>query len=180
VLRATALGVRDVLHELELPSWVKTSGSKGFHVVVPLEANAGFDEVARFAHAVAKLLVMRDPEHLTEEFIREDREGRIFLDVGRNGYSATYAAPYAVRAKPGAPVSAPCSWEEVERGVVEPQTFTLRTMAARLKASGDLWAGMRTHRRSLRSATAQLRRMLGADWVDDPHAAQVAARARAM
>ena len=179
-LRAAALGVRDALRELVLPSWVKTSGSKGFHIVVPLDGKAGFEAVAQFAHAVARLLVMRDPEHLTQEFIRADRGGRIFLDVGRNAYSATYAAPYAVRAKPGAPVSAPCTWEEIERGEVGPQTFALRTMAARLEASSDLWAGIATHRCSLHSAIEQLRRMLGAEWVEDPHAAQAAARAGAM
>ena len=180
VLRGAALGVRDVLHELGLPSWVKTSGSKGFHIVVPLDRRAEFDVVAQFAHAVAKLLVMRDPEHLTQEFIRADRRGRIFVDVGRNGYSATYAAPYAVRSKPGAPVSAPCTWDELEQGDVGPQTFTLRTMPERLEASGDLWVGIGTHRRSLRSAIEQLRMMLGADWADDPQALQAAARAGAM
>jgi bifunctional non-homologous end joining protein LigD len=180
ILRAAALGVGDLLDELQLPSWVKTSGSKGFHIVVPLDAKAEFDEVARFAHGVAQLLVMRDPEHLTQEFIKVDRGGRIFVDVGRNSYGATYAAPYAVRAKPGAPVSAPCTWDEVEQGRVQPQTFTLRSMAARMKASGDPWAGMGKRRRSLSRAIVQLRRMLGAEWVDDPHAGQAASRLEAM
>ena len=70
----------------------------------------------------------RDPEHLTQEFSKADRGGRILVDTGRNGYSATFAAAYAVRAKPGAPVSAPCTWDELERGEVAPRTFTLRTM----------------------------------------------------
>ena len=113
-----------------LPSWVKTSGSKGFHIVVPLDGKADIGEVARFAHAVGTFLVKRDPQHLTQEFSKADRGGRILVDTGRNGYSATFAAAYAVRAKPGAPVSAPCTWEEIERGEVGPRTFTLRTMAA--------------------------------------------------
>ena len=129
VLRAAALALRDLLDELGLPSWVKTSGSKGFHIVVPLDGKADVGEVARFAHAVGALLVKRDPEHLTQEFSKADRGGRILVDTGRNGYSATFAAAYAVRAKPGAPVSAPCTWEELERGEVGPRTFTLRTMA---------------------------------------------------
>ena len=139
VLRAAALALRDLLDELGLPSWVKTSGSKGFHIVVPLDGKADFGEVARFAHAVGTLLVKRDPEHLTQEFSKADRGGRILVDTGRNGYSATFAAAYAVRAKPGAPVSAPCTWEEVERGEVGPRTFTLRTMAGRIAEVGDLW-----------------------------------------
>ena len=129
VLRAAALGLRDLLAELGLTSWVKTSGSKGFHIVVPLDGKSGFGEVARFAHAVGRLLVTRDPDHLTQEFAKVDRGGRILIDTGRNGYSATFAAPYAVRPKPGAPVSAPCTWDELERGNVGPRTFTLRAMA---------------------------------------------------
>jgi bifunctional non-homologous end joining protein LigD len=146
VLRAAALGLRDLLDELGLPGWVKTSGSKGFHIIVPLDGKARMGDVARFAHAVGTLLVQRDPTHLTQEFSKADRGGRILVDTGRNGYSATFAATYAVRAKPGAPVSAPCTWEEVERGEVGPRTFTLRSMAGRIAEVGDLWSDM--HRRS--------------------------------
>jgi bifunctional non-homologous end joining protein LigD len=142
VLRSTALGVRQLLAEIELNSWVKTSGSKGFHIVVPLDAKARFGEVSRFAHAVATVLIGRHPDTLTQEFAKKDRGDRILLDVGRNGYSATFAAPYAVRPKPGAPVSAPCSWEEIEQGRVGPRTFTLRTMAERVAKVGDVWSDM--------------------------------------
>jgi bifunctional non-homologous end joining protein LigD len=159
VLGAAALSLRNLLDELGLPSWVKTSGSKGFHIVVPLDGKADMGTVARFTHAVGMLLVQRDPKHLTQEFHKKDRGGRILIDTGRNGFSATHAAAYAVRAKPGAPVSAPCTWEEIERGTVEPQTFTLRTMAARLAAVGDLWSDMRKRGRSLKRSIARLRGM---------------------
>ena len=139
---------------------MKTSGAKGFHIVIPLDGKAGFGDVARFAHGVGTLLVKRDPKHLTQEFSKADRGGRIFVDTGRNGYSATFAAPYAVRAKPGAPVSAPCSWEELERGEVGPRTFTLRTMARRVEDVGDLWADMPKRKRSLRRAIERLRRLV--------------------
>jgi bifunctional non-homologous end joining protein LigD len=155
-LRAATLAVRDVLAELGLPSWVKTSGSKGFHIVVPLDGALGFDEVAAFAGAVGRLLVQRDPQRLTLEFSKADRHGRIYMDTGRNGYSATFAAAYAVRARAGAPVSAPCTWQEVEDGSVGPQTFKLRTMEKRLAQVGDLWAEMLDQRRSLRDAIMAL------------------------
>jgi len=142
VLRAAALAVRAVLDELGLPSWIKTTGSKGFHIAVPLDGRADVDEVARFADGVARELVRRDPAHLTMEFAKVDRGGRIYVDVGRNGYSATYAAPYAVRARAGAPVSAPCTWDEVASGAIVPRSITLRTMAARLDAVGDPWADL--------------------------------------
>ena len=156
VLRAAALALRDLLDELGLPSWVKTSGSKGFHIVVSLDGSARTGEVARFAGAVGKLLVARDPDHLTQEFSKADRGGRILVDTGRNGYSATFAAAYTVRAKPGAPVSAPCTWDEVESGAVGPRTFTLRTMGERIKKVGDVWQNIQKRKRSLADASARL------------------------
>lgn len=149
-VRAAALELRDLLGELGLRSWVKTSGSKGFHIAVPLDGKADFGEVEAFAHEVGRVLVKRDPSRLTQEFSKVDRGGRILVDTGRNGYSATFAAAYAVRAKPGAPVSAPCTWEEMESGEVAPRTFTLRTMAARVAAAGELWADMAAHPQSIR------------------------------
>ena len=157
MLRAAAIGLRDLLATLGLPSWVKTSGSKGFHIAVPLDGGADMGEVARFTHQVGSALVRLAPDALTQEFSKADRGHRILVDTGRNGYSATWAAPYAVRAKPGAPVSAPCTWAEVERGLVGPQSFTLRTMADRLATVGDLWADMRRRKRSLRRAIEKLR-----------------------
>jgi bifunctional non-homologous end joining protein LigD len=149
---AAALALRDLLDELGLPSWVKTSGSKGFHIVVSLDGETRTGEVARFADAVGTLLVRRDPDRLTREFSKADRGGRILVDTGRNGYSATFAAAYAVRARPGAPVSAPCTWDEVERGAVGPRSFTLRNMAERVAAVDDPWAAIARRRRSLSRA----------------------------
>src|SRR5262245_27067481 len=159
-LRDAALAVRALLDELGLPSWLKTSGSKGFHIVVPLDGKANLGDVARFAHGVGALLVKRDPKNLTQEFHKIDRGVRILVDTGRNGWSATHAAVYAVRARSGAPVSAPCTWEELESGKVGPRTFTLRNMEARIREVGDLWSGMRTKRRSLGRAVQLLSRGL--------------------
>ena len=154
VLRSAALAVRDVLAELGLQTFVKTSGSKGFHIVVPLDGSAAMDEVAGFTNAVGTELVKRDPEHLTQQFNKVDRGGRIYVDTGRNGYSATFAAAYAIRARKGAPVSAPCTWQELENGDVAPKTFTVRNMADRLNQVGDLWAKMKPH--SLSKAATKL------------------------
>ena len=160
VLRDVAVSLRDLLADLGLPSVVKTSGSKGFHIVVPLDGTARTDEVERFAHAVGRLMVARDPQRLTQEFSKADRDGRIFVDTGRNGWSATFAAAYAVRARTGAPVSAPCTWEEVERGDVGPRSFTLRTMPARVSQVGDLWSEMTRDARSLTRAQERLQQMM--------------------
>ena len=157
-LRSATLLLRDVLGELGLSSWVKTSGSKGFHIAVPLDGAADYGTVARFAHRVGELLVRRDPENLTREFHKVDRRGRILVDTGRNEYSATFAAAYAVRAKAGAPISAPCTWTEIERGEVGPTTFTLRGMAARITSVGDLWSDLLECNQSLDGPIEQLPR----------------------
>jgi bifunctional non-homologous end joining protein LigD len=159
-VRAAAIGLRELLEELTLPSWIKTSGSKGFHIVVPIDGRTSIGAVARFAHAVGALLVSQAPDRLTQEFSKTERGGRIYLDTGRNGYGATFAAAYSVRARSGAPVSAPCTWEEVQRGQVEPRTFTLRNMPDRIGNVGDVWADMRRRTRSLTRAMDRLDRLV--------------------
>lgn len=159
ILCVAAITLRDFLAELGLPSWVKTSGSKGFHIAVPLDGKSDFGAVARFAHTVGRILVKRDPKNLTQEFHKVDRGGRILVDTGRNNYSATFAAAYTVRAKSGAPVSAPCTWEELERREVGPRSFTLRTMGQRIADVGDLWLEMLKSKRSLLKPIERLRQL---------------------
>ena len=159
VLRAATLAVRDLMAEVGLASVVKTSGSKGFHVIVPLDGKAEGDAVVAFAHAAATVLVQRDPEHVTLEFIKVARGRRIYMDIGRNTPGATVAAPYAVRPKRGAPVSAPCTWDEIESGAVQPQSFAIRTMAERISAVGDLWEDL--PKQSLKRPATKLEKLGG-------------------
>jgi len=105
---------RPLNDEFGLPSYVKTSGSKGFHILIPLDGEGDAESVWRFAHGAGAVLVKRHPHILTQEFIKADRGDRIFVDTGRNLPGATFAAVYAVRAKPGAPISAPCTWQTRE------------------------------------------------------------------
>ena len=157
MMRAAALAVRALLDEIGLPCWVKTSGSKGYHIVVPLDGKANMGEVENFAYTAAAVLVRRYPKNLTQEFHKADRGTRILIDTGRNGWSATHAAVYSVRSKAGAPVSAPCTWEEVQNGKAAPRTFNIRNMAARIEEVGDLWEDMRRRRRSLQRPIAKFR-----------------------
>lgn len=142
ILRKTVLGARDAFDELGHVSWVKTSGSKGFHIVARLKGRATFASSHALAERVASLLLRRYPQDMTLAFSKADRGGKILIDTARNRMGATFAAPYSVRAKADAPVSAPCTWTEVERGLVGAQTFTLQTMGARVKKVGDLWADL--------------------------------------
>jgi bifunctional non-homologous end joining protein LigD len=165
VLREAALAVRRVLEELELPSWIKTSGSKGFHIVVPLDGTSSFETVRHFTHGVGALLVKRHPEQLTQEFLKAERAGRILIDTGRNGPGATFAATYAVRAKAGAPVSVPCTWQELEAGSAAPQSFSSKSVPRRVAELGDLWASLHTHGQSLAAPLERLQRLLSpTDW----------------
>jgi len=156
-VRSAAIALRDLLKALTLPSVIKTTGSKGFHIVVPLDGRTPVGQVARFAGAVGTAFVNLAPDALTQEFNKVDRRGRIYVDTGRNGYHSTFAAAYTVRARRGAPVSAPCSWEEVERGDVAPATFTVRNILERVQRIGlqsglvdvkicavdDTWSGLK-------------------------------------
>ena len=147
-LRAAALNARGLLDELGVTSWVKTSGSKGFHIVVPVDVKTSFNESSRFASRVAEMLVDRHPRQFTLAFSKAEREGKILIDIGRNRAGATFVAAYSVRPMAGAPVSAPCTWEEIERGSVRPRTFTLRTIPGRIRQVGDLWQPLRARARA--------------------------------
>jgi bifunctional non-homologous end joining protein LigD len=162
-LRAAALAVRGLLEELGLPTWLKTSGSKGFHIVVPLDGQSTFDVAWHFAHGVGAVLVKRHPAQLTQEFLKTERAGRILIDTGRNGHGATFAAAYAPRPKPGAPVSAPCTWQELESGLATPQSFQLRTMRERVERKGDLWGDLHEGGHALSGPLERVRAMLSPD-----------------
>lgn len=149
-LRTVVLAVRDVIDGRRLRSFVKTSGSRGFHVAVPLGARATFDRSSSLAGTIAEEVVRRHPDLATQAFSKADRGGRIYLDTARNRQGATFAAAYTIRARPGAPVSAPCTWREIEDGI-GPRAITLRTMVARLAELGDLWRELLPSTRRSRS-----------------------------
>jgi bifunctional non-homologous end joining protein LigD len=137
-VREAALLLREVLDELRLPCAVMTTGSRGLHLLVPLDRRTHVDDVRAFAGDVAALLAARRPAQLTTEPRRKARRDRLYLDVGRNGYAQTAVAPYAVRALPGAPVAMPLTWSEVEDQATTARRWTLSGIDDRLKAP-DPW-----------------------------------------
>jgi bifunctional non-homologous end joining protein LigD len=155
-VREAALELRECLAELGLACFVKTSGSRGLHVVVGLDRRADFDAVRAFARRVAERLVARRPDRLTLEARKGERGGRLLIDIARNAYSQTAVAPYGVRALPGAPVAVPLAWAEVERGGFGPRGWTLRNVFERLEAVTDPWAGLVRSRQSLGPAEQRL------------------------
>lgn len=132
--------VRERLDALGLRSWVKTTGGKGLHVVAPLLRRHTWDEVRAFAHAFAERMAEDAPDRYLLQAAKAERTGKIFVDYLRNGWSASVIAAYSTRARPGAPVSVPLGWEELNDSV-RPDTLTVRTIPSRLNALGtDPWA----------------------------------------
>ena len=159
LVRRTALLLRDLFGELELPAFVKTTGGKGLHVVAPLDGRAAFTEVAALGDQISRLLCARHPGELTMEFYKKDRGDRLFLDTMRNAPGATIAAAYSVRGRPGAPVSTPIEWAEVEDPALVPGQFTLRDVPRRLERTGDPWATLRSRPSSIERAARRLDRI---------------------
>jgi len=149
VVRKTALALKTMLEDLKLVPFVKTTGSRGLHVIAPITVGPTFEAVHLFADAVAQRLTADDPDHLTTEFLKEKRGGRLFLDVNRNAYAQTAVAPYAVRAKAGAPVALPVDWSEVESPRLRPDGVGIRHVAAWLKGRDDPWKAMERSQKPL-------------------------------
>jgi bifunctional non-homologous end joining protein LigD len=138
--RDAARRLRSLLEEAKLTPFVKTTGSRGYHVVAPLDRSRSFAEVRAYAREVAGELADRVPDRFTVEQRIAARHGRLYLDTARNGYAQTAVAPYAVRAIDGAPVACPLEWDELGR--VDPQGFTARSLFRRLARRADPWAEM--------------------------------------
>lgn len=155
-------GVRFAAHELcalldevRLPMRLMTTGSRGLHVLVPLDGAADFDEVRGFARDAADLLAARHPDRLTTEPRKDNRRGRVYLDIQRNAYAQTAVAPYSVRARPGAPVATPIAREDLDDPRLTSEHWTLRTLGDHLAAPNP-WSGRGRRPRSLNPAARRL------------------------
>jgi bifunctional non-homologous end joining protein LigD len=158
-IRQAAQELRAVLEEVGLTSYVMTTGSRGLHVVVPLDRSADFDTVRDFARDLADLLAQRHPERLTTAQRKEKRTGRLFLDYLRNSYAQNSVTPYAVRPLPNAPVATPLEWDELDNPNLDAQSYTMRNIFRRLGQKSDPWAGMLGNGRSLTQPRARLDEM---------------------
>ena len=148
-VRRAALWTRELLDDLDLATYLQVTGSRGIHVVVPLDRSADTGTVHRFADDVARLAAATHPDELTVEVRKASRADRLYVDTARNAYAQTVIAPYSVRPRPGAPVAAPITWDELSDPGLRPDGWGIRTMPERLATVGDLWAGMSRHGRAL-------------------------------
>lgn len=150
LIQKTALRFKELLETIGLVPFIMTTGSRGLHVVVPLDGKQNFDTVRAFAYDIALYLQKRDPKNLTLEIRKAARGKKIFLDYLRNSYTATSVAPYAIRAHPGAPIATPIDWDEVHDSKLVSTRYTYATVFKRLEKKGDPW---KTISRSVKSLT---------------------------
>jgi bifunctional non-homologous end joining protein LigD len=148
-VRAAARDAGDRLRDAGLVPFAMVTGSRGVHVVCPLRRGPGFEEVHAWTRALAERMVADDPEHLTLTWKREDRGARIYVDCNRNAYAQHAVAPYAVRARRGAPVAMPIPWEALSDPALRPDRWTVADAADHVAAHGDPWKGMGRRARAL-------------------------------
>jgi bifunctional non-homologous end joining protein LigD len=153
-IRWAAKELKAMLDELGIPVFIMTTGSRGVHLVIPLKRIHTYDFVRSFAHDLAELLVHEYPKKLTLAMSKAKRGKRIFVDYLRNGFGATGAAPFSVRAHEGAPVATPFDWSEL--AAITPQKYTIKTIFRRLKTKKDPWANIAKKACSLKAARNKL------------------------
>src|SRR5437870_11595038 len=146
--------IRELLDELGLPGYVKTSGADGIHVLAPITRRSTFDQTYHFAERASRLLEQRHPGKVTTEWLKKKREG-VLVDHRQNGHGKTIASVYSVRPKPGAPVSTPLRWEELTPGV-RPRDFGMEQALQRIEKHGDLFEPVLEDARPLASAAKAL------------------------
>jgi bifunctional non-homologous end joining protein LigD len=146
--------IRELLDELGLPGYVKTSGADGIHVVAPITRRSTFEQTYAFAESASRLLEQRHPGKVTTEWLKKKRQG-VLVDHRQNGWGKTIASVYSVRPKPGAPVSTPLHWDELTRDVT-PRDFTMERALERVDEHGDLFAPVLADARPLGPAARAL------------------------
>ena len=146
-----------ILAGLGLEPFVMTTGSRGLHVVAPLDRTAPYEASRALAREIAEALAAEEPERYTVAMRKATRGERVFIDYVRNAYGQTAVAPYAVRARPGAPVATPLPWEELEDEALGPQSYTIDNLAERLEARGDPWREIDARAASLEAAAERWR-----------------------
>ncbi len=159
VVRA-ARWTRELFDELDLAAYVQATGSRGLHVVTPLDRAATTEEVGSFADGLAVVLAARQPAELTNQFSKAARGGRLYLDTARNGYAQTAVAPYSVRPRRGAPVATPLAWDELDDPGLRADGWTIANLPARVAERGDPWESMSRHARSLPARRERLARLV--------------------
>jgi len=160
LVQKVARYIKDLLDELEMPNFVMLTGSRGVHIYIPLKRTHTFDYVREFAHDMATYIAYLYPRDATVEVRKTKRRGRIFIDWLRNAFGATGVAPYAVRARKGAPIATPIEWKELWHKSMTPDKYTIKTINKRLAQKKDPWSVISKSACSLKKARKKLDQLL--------------------
>jgi bifunctional non-homologous end joining protein LigD len=158
--RKVARQLAEIYKEVGLVPYLMITGSKGLHVVAPLDRKSDFTTVRAFARDLVEWIAEKDPEHLTIN-ARDHRKTRMFLDYLRNAYSATAVAPYSVRARPGAPVATPLEWDELGDKKLKSDKYNIKNISRRLARKGDVMKDMMKDAGSVKDARVRLDSLIG-------------------
>ena len=139
--------LREQLSDAGLVPFVMTTGSRGLHVLAPLDQSRSFDDIREFAKHVAAAVADQHADRITTEQRKEARKDRVYIDINRNAYGQTSVLPYSLRARPGAPAATPLEWDELDRDDLSPQRFGLPNISRRLGQKADPFDGFAKHRR---------------------------------
>lgn len=158
-VRQAAEDIHDLCSELKLPAFLKSTGSSGLQVVIPIEPEYSFDVVRNFARNLAQVVVNRYPQRYTLEQRSNKRAGKLYLDVFRNGRDQTVIAPYSIRALPGAPIATPLAWDEIANQAFDPTWYQPQSIFRRLALRTEPWADFQDRRIRLSDHLDQLPRV---------------------
>jgi bifunctional non-homologous end joining protein LigD len=154
-----AFKLKDIFEKAGLTPFVMSTGSRGIHIVVPLNESVDFDTVREFAARITEFAASESPKVLTTEARKAGRGNKIYLDVLRNAYGQTVVAPYSVRPLPGAPIAVPLEWDELGKGSFKPEKYTLKNIFERLEHGRDPWKPLQKMRFSLDRARKRFERI---------------------
>ena len=157
VIKAARVFKEYLEEEHNFTAFLMTTGSKGMHVVVPLNRRSDFDTVKLFARTIAEIIAQENPDIFTTEIRKNKREGRLFLDYLRNAYAQTGVSPYSVRAREKAPVAAPVPWEELNDKNLNSQKYNIKNIFATIKERNDPWKDFRKNAAGLSVAKKKLK-----------------------
>lgn len=157
-VREGAVYVKELLDELDLPSYVMTTGSSGVHIVLPLDRKSNFETSRELGKSVGEILINQHPALFTFERLKENRKDRIYFDIQRNAYAQTGIAPYSLRPSATAPIATPIDWAELKQKNLHSKSFTVENIAQRLAQHADPWKGFRKHAVSISAALTKIAR----------------------
>ncbi|WEU40108.1 MAG: non-homologous end-joining DNA ligase [Candidatus Odinarchaeum yellowstonii] len=155
-VRETALLIKEKLDRLELNTFIMTTGSKGVHIIIPIEREYPFEQTRLFAQKLAKQIAKNKPDKITVEQRKEKRKNRLFIDTTRNAYAQTSVAPYSLRAKKGAPIATPISWSQLEDENLNAKTYNINNIFKYLDAQKNPWDKIENQVNNLKEAFNKL------------------------